>query len=237
MDTNFTQNQAAWNDSSLGFVNGIPADTGAANAYVITAGNLPFGAPSSYQSGMTIFFIPANSNTGASTIVVGALGTVSILNKAGNALQGGELPANKVVGITYNSVAPAGFRIVTSCNLVLDLGTVTIDQTVACNGYDSVFVRLKSSVTQTRTLTLQNLPQGAQVFVDVNTTAGTLTFKMAATDTASNAYTITAVNTNTGSAIDMVVTGQVAGSPTQFYNGASGFVSTTANPRLNLLSA
>lgn len=93
LDLNFTQNQSAWNDSSLGFVNGIPTDTGTVNAYSITC---PFGSPSSYNPGMTIAFFPANTNTGASTVTVSPLGILSITLPNGGALQGGELQAGQL---------------------------------------------------------------------------------------------------------------------------------------------
>lgn len=72
-------------------------DTGIANAYILN-----FASPfSSYQNGEVIFFIPANSNTGASTINVNGLGVVSIINQNGTALAANELLTNQVATIMY----------------------------------------------------------------------------------------------------------------------------------------
>lgn len=188
LDSNSTQNQSAWNDSSLGFVNGICTDTGVANAYVITAGNLPFGAPSSYNSGMTLFFIPNNVNTGSSTIAVGALGTASILNKAGLALQGGELPTDKEAGIVYNNSSPVGFRIFTFCPLSVSFAN-TASVTVNCAGYDSVALLITWSSAVTTNIVLNNVAVGTGVTVALtNGFASSNPWSLKLTDTAANNF-------------------------------------------------
>jgi hypothetical protein len=99
LDADMTAIQTALNDSSLGYSNAA-VDTGAANAYAIT---LPFGSPSSYQSGMVAIFKAANSNTGASTLTVSPLGAIQILNQFGNPLQSGDILAGQVVYCIYLS--------------------------------------------------------------------------------------------------------------------------------------
>jgi hypothetical protein len=94
--------QGTFNDASLGWVNGVPADTGTANLYSVT---LPFGAPSSYNAGMTVVFTPANTNTGSSTITVAPLGSILIKTAFGNALVGGELPAGVTVMLVCDGTA------------------------------------------------------------------------------------------------------------------------------------
>jgi hypothetical protein len=72
-------------------------DTGAANAYVLT-----FTANfSAYTDGTVIYWVPANANTGASTINVNGLGIISIVNQNGSALTAGQLVANQVAVIIY----------------------------------------------------------------------------------------------------------------------------------------
>lgn len=119
---------------------------------------------------------------------------------------------------------------------VRDLGVITTDQTVAVGGSQFVFVRVASAVTQTRTVTLSALPTGAVVMIHENVTANTLTLKLAATDTASNPYTIQSWVSTTAAQTDMVGTGLAIGAASEgFFLGMSGFVGTSATPRLNLI--
>lgn len=72
-------------------------DTGAANAYVLAnVPNIP-----ALQNGYVVYWIPANANTGASTINVNGLGAVAIVNPDGSALTGGEIAAGQPVEIMY----------------------------------------------------------------------------------------------------------------------------------------
>lgn len=188
LDANATQNQAAWNDSSLGFVNGICTDTGSANAYVVSAGNLPFGAPSSYQSGMTIYLLPANTNTTASTITVGALGSASILTPAGNALNGGEINQNELLGLVYNSAVPTGFRMITSCRFVNVASSSASSVSYNVAGYSSVAV-VATFTGSSFTVNLNNLSFGVPTRVHfANTSGATKNFALAGTNAAGTAW-------------------------------------------------
>ena len=70
-------------------------DTGVANAYVLT-----FVAPfSAYADGEIVYWIPANANTGASTININGLGVIAIVNPNGNPLQAGQITANLVAAV------------------------------------------------------------------------------------------------------------------------------------------
>ena len=123
-------------------------------------------------------------------------------------------------------------------SVIVDLGTITTDQVVACAGASYVFIRLSSSTTQGRLLTMNNLAQGARVMVEANVTANILTLKMAGTDTASNTYTIKSWTTNsaTGAVADMVATGLAINTLDYLFFGSTGFVGTNASPRLNFFS-
>jgi hypothetical protein len=105
LDQNSTAFQNGFNDSSLGWVNGIPTDTGVANAYVVT---LPFGTPVQYNQGFTVVFIPANANTGSSTINVNGLGIKSLVSANGAALTSGQLLTTNAYICVYDS---ASFRV------------------------------------------------------------------------------------------------------------------------------
>jgi hypothetical protein len=70
-------------------------DTGSANNYVLNfVSNF-----NSYINGLVIYWIPANSNTGASTININGLGAVNITNSDGSALVTGQLNAGKIAVI------------------------------------------------------------------------------------------------------------------------------------------
>jgi hypothetical protein len=123
---------------------------------------------------------------------------------------------------------------------VVDLGTVTGNQTVNTNGGLFNHIRIASATTQTVTLTLQNLAQGAYllVFVDV-TGSHTLTIKLAATDPSSHVYTATAYTSTNGTETDLVGTGVgfTGGTGVAGYGilwGMSGFIGTNATPTLNM---
>lgn len=80
-------------------------DTGIANAYVLNfVSNF-----TSYQDGIAIFWIPSNTNTGASTINVNGLGPVPIINQDGSALYLGQLQANQFSLIIYKGT---GFNLI-----------------------------------------------------------------------------------------------------------------------------
>jgi hypothetical protein len=72
-------------------------DTGSANAYVLN-----FTANfSAYQNGIVIYFIAANSNTGASTLNVNGLGVAAIVNANGQALNAGQIVGGQVAAVMY----------------------------------------------------------------------------------------------------------------------------------------
>jgi hypothetical protein len=73
-------------------------DTGSANSY-----SLNFLAPfTSYLDGTVLYWNPANTNTGASTININGLGVINLASQAGNSLVAGQIVANQVTGILIN---------------------------------------------------------------------------------------------------------------------------------------
>lgn len=66
-------------------------DTGGANTYVLTF----VASFTSYLDGIIVYWIPANTNTGPSTININGLGVINITNPDGSALVAGEIVANQ----------------------------------------------------------------------------------------------------------------------------------------------
>jgi hypothetical protein len=73
-------------------------DTGAANAYVITASP----AATAYTTGQRFTFKAANANTGASTINVNGLGVKNITKNFNTALVANDILASQIVEIEYD---------------------------------------------------------------------------------------------------------------------------------------
>lgn len=72
-------------------------DVGSVNAYVIN-----FTANfTSYTDGIIIYWVPANTNTGPSTINVNGLGVITILNQNGNPLTAGQIVVNGITAVFY----------------------------------------------------------------------------------------------------------------------------------------
>jgi len=76
-------------------------DTGTVNAYVLTF----IANFTSYTDGIIIYWIPANTNTGASTINVNGMGVINITNADGSALVAGEIISNIPATILIKSGA------------------------------------------------------------------------------------------------------------------------------------
>jgi len=76
-------------------------DSGAADAYVIT---LPY-APVAYSDGMQAVFKASAANTGASTLNVNALGAKVIKRQDGSALIAGDIAADKIVEVRFNTTS------------------------------------------------------------------------------------------------------------------------------------
>ncbi len=77
------------------------ADSGAANAYVLTRSTTIKAIPS-YRDGLRISFIAGNTNSGASTVNVSTLGVKNITLPDGTALTGGEIIAGNYIECRYD---------------------------------------------------------------------------------------------------------------------------------------
>lgn len=99
-------------------------DTGSVNAYVVNF-NANFTA---YADGISFFWIPSNTNTGASTINVNGIGPVAIVQQSGQPLLSGQIQANQFVQLIYRGT---GFVFVgpTSGSFTVTLTGVTVTTT------------------------------------------------------------------------------------------------------------
>jgi hypothetical protein len=196
LDADFAFNVSQNNDSAIGY-NNYALDTGVANAYVIALAS----PASAYVTGMTLTWIPLNTNTAASVINIGALGSVSIVNPAGQALKGGEIIANSALITVFDGTS---MRIVGPCALTQFFASTTQVVTVNCAGYNTIGLQINwTGAPAGMTLSLINLQEGAQLnFVIFNGTSAGKTFGMSATDAAGMAYTV----------IDTIGSGVVGGS-------------------------
>lgn len=190
-DSNWNLPVNALNDSSLGYVNYAGTDTGSANIY---ACSLALGSPTAYQQGFFLAFLPAHTNTGASTMTVSPLGSIPILHLDGTALTGGEMTAGVVQTMVCNGTAflllgPTSTITASSIAALLNgaallfntslqyvgkpLGTVTTNQSVDCANASGVVVSM-STATSGLNLTLTHLATGVPVTIFVQNTAGGL---------------------------------------------------------------
>jgi len=105
-------------------------DTGTPNAYILN-----FVAPfTSYVDGTYIIWIPANTNTGSSTININGLGVINLTNQDGSALNANQIIGGSVTTILIkggaallvsSGVAPAITQGTTTLTLGGVVGTVT----------------------------------------------------------------------------------------------------------------
>jgi len=85
-------------DIKHGVIN-FAADSGAANAYIVTLTQ----APSSYVDGLQVVMKPGNSNTGASTINVNSLGVKAIKTAASENPTAGDINEGVPIDLRYSS--------------------------------------------------------------------------------------------------------------------------------------
>jgi len=147
-------------------------DSGAANAYLLS----PVGAklaPKDYFEGMHITFLPAASNTGASTVKIGLLSAVPLKTAIG-----GDLLADDLTTGLYTSAFYTGgeFRIIRSADPTSDLveqlqtsfaiygddiglvNALVVDAIPEYTAYVAgTYIRVKASLTTTSTTPTLNL--------------------------------------------------------------------------------
>jgi hypothetical protein len=96
------------NENRIGYL----ADTGAADAYVVTFAT----APIAYNAGLHINMKVATTNTGASTVNVNSLGVKAIKRADGTDVVAGDLTAGRIVSLIYDGT---NFQLIAASNAEL----------------------------------------------------------------------------------------------------------------------
>lgn len=177
------------------------ADTGVANAYVVTL----TPAPLAYEVGMSFTVFINAANSGASTINVNSLGAIPIHTPGNLALQGGELAATQAVPLVYTGSAfimtgpcPLNYAVASSTNLQVN-----------CSGYTSIFVSVQFTNTSL-SLGLSNLSVGVPVLLLIGNASGsTSAFGLSATNSSGSAV----------STVNVLQSGQANGNTFTAFNG------------------
>ncbi len=230
LDQNTTNIAAAFNDSSLGYVNAIATDVGTSNNYIVTCS---FGSPTAYNQGMTVVFIAANTNTGASTITVSPLGSFQIVDQAGDALvsgmiQVGQRVALVFVGTSFTLMGPSGSRLLYSA----PAGNAANTQ-LNCAGYTSLFLTTNYiTASSTYTLQLDNLAAGVSIVWQHGWNAASQHVILAPySDGGTTIYnTSNDFVSNTGTLVSLLTPGITRGSGTvSFFTGGSYLVAGVTN--------
>lgn len=144
-------------------------DTGIANAYVLTfVANF-----TAYTDGIVIYWIPSNTNTGASTINVNGLGPVAIVNPDGSPLYLGELVANQFSAIIYSG---GSFKLF-AFGFLPNIDTQNSNYTLALSNAEGI---VQSDDIGTYVYTVPTdasvpFPIGTSVMVSANKLGGSLT--------------------------------------------------------------
>lgn len=186
LDADFLALQGALNDSSLGYVIS-GTDTGTANNYVVATP--AFGTPSAYQTGMSVAFVPAHTNTGSSsTLAVSGLSPQAILVGTNQVLPGqiafGSAVLMTYMGSSFQLIASSRIPILASSNAP---GSSYV---VNCQGAFSVSVYLSWNATTTTGIGLTLLPGGIPVSIVLfNNSSGYITYSITVTDPSGNTIT------------------------------------------------
>lgn len=112
------------------------ADSGAANAYAVT---ITARQSVTLAVGLSVQFLAANANTGASTLNVNGTGAKSILRPDGGPLQAGDIPSNGIVSVMYDgtqylllSVSQPALKVAT---FTYNVATATGTQAITGTGF------------------------------------------------------------------------------------------------------
>lgn len=188
IDFNSNAITTGFNDSSLGWVNGIATDTGSANNYIVTA---PFGSPTALNAGFYVAFIAANANTGNSTLTVNPLTSANLLDWKGNPLPPGAVQAGALIKAVYVAGAfRVGYNVNSGVVFSNPVVTVAGTTTVACGGASQVTIMFDTTggPSGNYILTLTGILIGAHVDIHWFMAGGGQKFGLqGCTDSAGNA--------------------------------------------------
>lgn len=138
LDDNFSALQDAIND--LNTYGNYFADSGAANAYVVTLAASLTGA---LTDGLLIQMKATSANTGASTLNYNGTGVKPIVRLDGSSLAAGDIPASGVVQLQYSSALVSWFlqtplTASASSNPVVSVRQTVLAGPIDANGYPTV---------------------------------------------------------------------------------------------------
>lgn len=173
LDANFAQLVSEAN--SLLTQNNYYADTGAANALVVT---VPSPQTVSYTAGLAILVKVGHSNTGASTINVNGLGVVNITTQSLSALSAGMMLAGSIVTLIYDGTqfqlqsATGSFSTITTGTLTVGSGGATIggDTTITGGASGSALTVNGGSAVSSAVYISSGISTGLNIY---NSTGGT----------------------------------------------------------------
>jgi len=154
-----------WKNISNNF--DLYVDSGAADAYVLTASSNTF-APQVYEEGMIIKFASTNTNAGASTVAVQGLPAEDLLTSSGGALIGGEVFG--FIEARYNGTA----FLITNSLPILNRGFIDglITKNDGSNPNTDINIDLGQCVDSTNTVNI-NLTSILTKQIDVDWVEGT----------------------------------------------------------------
>lgn len=111
-------------------------DSGAANAYVLSAGALK-QAPTALVDGLRVRFIPTHTNTGVSTVNLNGFGIKNIKNIYGQDLSANTLEANKTYEMIYD-LTNGYFKLKDSTNTGSSTTAVQTSSYALTNSWENV---------------------------------------------------------------------------------------------------
>ena len=181
LDNNYSTITSAINDANT--YGNYAADSGSANAYVVTLANLT----TTYNAGLPIQFKAANTNTGASTLNVNSQGAKNIyFNNA--ALAANVIQANAIVSVVYDGTQ---FQMLSvNGTTPTAYGTVTNVSVTSANGFTGSVATSNTTPNITITTSVTGVLKGNGTAISA-ATAGTdyVAPNVATTFTAAQTFT------------------------------------------------
>ena len=190
LDADFTAVASTVNDANS--YSNYAADTGSANAYVVTL----TGVTTTYTAGLRIQFRALNANTTASTVNVNGQGAKNITFQDATALASGTIAANAIVDVMYDGTQfllmndPAG---ATGGDVVGPAGAT--DNAIV--RFDGGTGKLVQNSAATIADTTGDITGGKYNGLTITTSTGTLTVANSKTLTANNTITLAGTDATT----------------------------------------
>ena len=240
LDGDFTAVANAINDANT--YSNYAADTGSANAYVVTF----TGVSTTYSAGLRIQFKAGNANTGASTLNVNAQGNKNITFQDTTTLTSGTIAANAIVDVMYDGTQ---FLLMNDPAGTIGTGDVVGPASATDNAvvrFDGTTGKLVQNSAVTVADTTGDITGGKYNGLTVTTTTGTLTITNGKTLAASNTLTLAGTDSttmtfpSTSASIARTDAGQTFtgtqtfSSPIAIGSGGTGLSTTPTNGQIDI---